>query len=348
MTDIKEYNRLMIMLIISAMVVFGLNDYVSSALNASYIECILSSIVAAAVYVALYNHKAVKSLLKSNGVVGRILCILIVITFLMYSGAYTAKLVGLINDFFMPKSPLPYLTFFCIFPAVFGGYFGIKPVSRYGSIGWIITLVVTVFVLVLCVAEYNTYNLYPIFGNGGANLLKGSFNISVFGVMLVYYVIMSDSKATNKQVRFQIVKFVLISGVFGAAVCLGLSLLLPYYAVGYSHNPYLTVASSVRLNFMLERSESVVLVLWIFCSFLCISALCASIFSACGKMQGILDKRGIIGCVTAIIYVIAILAQRFNFSDYLIGVSTYVLTLLSILIPVIAYIRYFICRRIDK
>ncbi len=348
MTDIKKYNHLMIMLIISAMLVFGLRDFISNSANASYIACILSSAVAALLYTSLYNHQAVKSLLNSNGIVGKIVCIMLVLVFLMYSAAFTAKLVELINKFFMQKSPVPYLAFFCIFPASFGGYFGIKSTSRYASIVWIITLIATAFILVMCGGEYNTDNLYPMLGNGAADLLKGSLNISVFAVILIYFVMISDAEATTKHIKKQIAKFILISGVFGAAVCLALSLLLPYRAVGFADNPYLTVASSIRANFMLERSEIVVLILWIFCSFLCVSAFCAGIFSACGKMAKVSDKRGIIGAVMAIIYLVTILAHRLGFADYIVDASSYALMLLSVVIPVVAYIRYFVSRRIDK
>ncbi len=347
MTDIKKYNSLMIILIISAMLVYGLSGYIKICANASYIGCILSAFAAVLIYTPIYNHKALKGLLQSQGISGKIVCIVLATVFIVYSAAFASKLAWLVGKFFMPQSPLAYIAFFCILPGAFGGYFGMKSVSRYSVPLWIITLAATAFILFLCGGEYNTDNLYPIFGNGIFSIIKGSVNLTVFGALLLYYVIMSSAETTNSSVRKQITKFVLISGGFGAAVCLALNLVLPYMAVSYADNPYLTVASSVRANFMLERSEIVVLVLWIFCSFICSSAFCAGVFRVCKNMIGLQDKRGITGVVIALIYLIAIIALKLGVTDSLLAVSSYFLSLLSVIIPIIAIIRHFISGRLE-
>ena len=339
MTDVKKYNQLLIMLIISAMMVFGLSRVIDNSANAAYIESFIGCIFSLIVYTVIYNHNAVKNLLKSDGLIGKIICLITVFSFVLYASSFTAYLTSSVNKFFMHKSPVPYLAFFCIVPAAFGGYFGIKSVSRYASVIWITLLAATSVILILCSGDYNTDNLFPLLGNGVSRIAMGSANISLYGVILVYYVCVRDEIVTNRQIKKQIAKIILISGTFGTAVCLAVNLLLPYQAVTYAQNPYLTIASSVKMNFLLERSEIIVLVLWIFSAFLCVSALCAGVFSISEKMMKIKDKRGIIGAVIFIIYVLTVLIDCIGRTEMCISISSYLLSGLSIVIPIAALIR---------
>lgn len=344
MTDIKKYNSLIITLIVSSMTVYGINNAISNCLNASYIQIAVNSILALVLYLLLYNHNAVNSFVYSNGIIIKLFCIITVFALLVYSSAFVADTSFMINKFFMQKTPVFYISIFLMFPVIFGGFYGFKSVSRYAGIIWIIFVLLTIMLLIFSFHQYNTDNLFPVFGSGLSDIMKGSFDISLYAGMLIFYICISGCSTTSLNIKKQSTKIILMSGAFGVAISFALSLLLPYQAVAFSDNPYLTIASCVQMNFLLERSEIIVLLLLVSFSFITVSAMCSAVYLLSERVLNITDKKGITGSVVTIIYVLSVLIDKFAITKTVINISAYIIFGLSLLLPVVSLVRRGIVR----
>ena len=344
MTEIKKYNMLIVMLIISSGITAGVNKLLIGGGSASYIYAIVCTIAALVVYPMLFSHRAMVSFAHADGVFKKIAAVAATMVFMIYISSFTAYFVEYIRSMFFKKSPFWYIMIFLLVPSTFGCYFGVKSASRYAGVAAAFSIAVIFIILIFCGREYNADNLYPIFGNGVGNMAAGLKNISYFGAVAFYYLLVSHSNCKMSAVKANVAKIVVISGVVIAVVCLCTNLLLPYNAAQLTEKPLYTLAASIRGNYLIERSEAIVLILWIFAAFVCISGGTAVTTEFASKAFKLSNRNALTGCVLAVVYTAAMIFYKYNAVGYMFDIGNYMLGVFSILMPAVINAAFYFSR----
>lgn len=339
MTDIKKYNKLAILLIVSCMIIFGIKDIYLYTSCASYIASIFNCLFALLVYGIIYKRDTVNEFVNSGTKIIKVISILTIMILFIFSASFFAYVCELIQQFFMKKSPVYYLCLFLILPCAIGSVYGFKTLSGYAILIWIFMLICISTLLLFSYESFNIGNLFPVFGNDANVLLYKSFDFSIYGVILIYYFLLCDCKIKSKYITKNILSIIVSSGIISILICLALNLILPYNVVTYSDNAILTIASSIKLNFLFERSEIIVLLLWVSLSFITVGTFIACIYFLTEKFIGISDKKGINFCCILFVYLLALIINKYQMTHICIQISKYGIFFMSLLVPFFAFIR---------
>lgn len=338
MTDIKKYNKLIVVIIVSCIVNFGLTGIITNSSCASYIQCILSCLVALFVYYIIYN-KHINNFFMSKATYVKLISVVTVFVLIIYSAGFIGNTCELINKFFMKKSPSYYLCAFLALPCCFGAFYGLRTMSRYSVIIWLMLVLSVCFMLFFCFNEYSVNNLFPVFGTDKNTLILNSFDFSIYGGILIFYYCLIGKNINPSSAKKNILKIILFSGLISTLICFMLNLILPYQAVVHVDNPLLTLASFININFLLERSEIIVLIILLSLCFITVGTFFASVCLIAEKSIGISDRKGIAGCLFFNCYLLSVVFSKYNISVYALEFSKYGVFVISVLIPFVAYIR---------
>ena len=309
MTDIKKYNKLIVVIIVSCMINFGLSGIITVSSSASYIQCILSCLFALFVYCVIYN-KHINNFLMSKTAYVKFISVVTVFILIIYSAGFIGNTCELINKFFMKKTPSYYLCAFLIFPCCFGAFYGLCTMSRYSVIVWLMLILSVCFMAVFCFDEYSIYNIFPVFGMDKSNLILNSFDFSIYGVILIFYYCLFGCNNKINDSKKNIIKIILFSGIISTVICFMINLILPYQAVVHVDNPLLTLASFINVNFLLERSEIIVLIILLSLCFITVGSFFASVCVIAEKTIGISDRKGIAFCLFFACYLLSVVLSK--------------------------------------
>ena len=336
MTDIKKYRWLIIVMTVYYAVFCGTERFIDAGGSGAYILSSVVTAVSAVLYMLLYNKKAFGQLDVDNMTADiRILGVILLVSALVQAVSVCAYSAKSITDVFMRKSPFPYILAFVMFPALFGAYFGIKSVSRYSVIAGTVLLFVIGLILLFVSEDYSAVNIHPVLGKGFPGFERVFQCIILFSNILYFYLLSPGCNNTQKSVRREILKIILISGAVFFGICLVCNLTVPFEALGYWRNPLLYIASTVNFSFIVERSEALVFLIWIFISFLTLSALMCFVCSIAAKTFKLSNRKAIIGAVSIVVSSGAMLTYKSNMTESVIAFSLIWTGCVSIAVPLV-------------
>ena len=251
MTDIKKYSFLIIVSIIYYCLFFGINFLCFNFQNSSYIIFLIVSLLGLGIYNIIYNGKAMEFLFnsKKHGFLKNIIYIFLLIgTIIQVVGVltYGAKSIGTV---FMEKSPYQFILLFLFIPISFGGYFGIKAISRYAYIAGIFIIGVILSILLFGYKQYEFTNLFPIFSMNNINFKTIFTAFSLFSNIVFLLLLSANDKCDFKSTRRELNKTILICTIifFLVLFCYNLTVDFPYS--DYTNNPLYVISSVINLGF---------------------------------------------------------------------------------------------------
>lgn len=330
MTNIKGYRWSIVIMTVYNAVFFGVKIFSANAGSGGYILSALCTVAALIVYSVLF------AVLPKGREMKKIPCKIVFGTLLVLSSvwaaaaasAYTARLVG---NVFMKKSPFPYILVLTAFPSFMGAYFGFKSASRYSLVAGRIIFFAAAVILLLTVQEYDRDNLYPIFGSISARDVL--IFPSVFSP-LIYLPAIAAVCGGNDGVAGEGTKIILISGAAMTAVCLVYNLTVPREALTLFENPLLVIASTINFDFIFERCEALVLVIWLFLSYLNICALTTMAADFLCKSFSLSCRNAVVWVVFAVIFSAALIADKLGSVDKFFAASAVFGGVVSIVLPI--------------
>lgn len=331
MTDMKGYRWSVIIMTAYNAVFFGVRMISASGGSGGYILSALCTAAALIVYPLLFSLVPEGRLLRGaplGAVFGGVLA-LCALASASAASAYTARLIG---DVFMKKSPFPYLLALTALPAFVGTYFGLKAASRYAYIGGHIIFFAAAVILLLSFKEYDRDNLYPIFGSIEPK------DLLIFPAVFaptVYLTAISAMGGKGK-ITAECAKTVLVCGAAMTAICLVYNLTVPREALTLFENPLLVTASVINYDFVFERCEALVLIIWLFLSYLNICALTNMAADIIAKSFALSCRNAAVWVLFGIIFAAALLADRLGIADNFFAVSAVFGGAVSIALPVCA------------
>lgn len=331
MTDIKGYRWSVIIMTAYNAVFFGVRIISASGGSGGYILSALCTVAALIVYPLLLLLVPEGRMLRGaplGAVLGGVLALCALVS-ASAASAYTARLIG---DVFMKRSPFPYLLTLTALPAFVGTYFGFKAVSRYAYIGGHLIFFAAAVILMLSFEEYDRDNLYPIFGSIS---IKDLLIFPAVFAPTVYLTAISAAGAGGN-ISAECAKTVLVCGAAMTAICLVYNLTVPREALTLFENPLLVTASVINFDFVFERCEALVMIIWLFLSYLNICALSNMAADILAKSFALSCRNAAVGVVFGIIFAAALIADRLGMADDFFAVSAIFGGAVSIALPVCA------------
>lgn len=337
MTQIKKYRWLFVMLIGYNALFFGSSMLVYLGKNAAYILAAAGASVSLILYSFLYSDKIFNFICNSEKT-SRFFSFIISLVALISCVATVCYSCESIGVSFLKKSPFVYVLSFVIFATICASFFGIKPVSRYAFVSGIAIFAGVIVLAFLFSDKYDTNNLYPLFGTASPRGVL--YSVFLFSNIVYLYPVIWKEKGDRVRIGSETRKIILISGALIVLVCALYNMYTPYVAIDDIQNPILAVASSVDFDILFERCEVVVLVMWIFASFISPSALFTFFLDNFSYSVNLADKKAMIKSGALVIYAASLICDKFLFHEYLYMISLVLTFLVSVIIPVISFIMY--------
>lgn len=331
MTDIKGYRWSVIIMTAYNAVFFGVRIISSSGGSGGYILSALCTLAALVVYPLLLALVPEGKRLRSmplSAVLGAVLA-LNALAAASAASAYTARLIG---DVFMKKSPFPYILALTALPAFVGTYFGFRASSRYAYIGGHIIFFSAAVILLLSFGEYKTDNLYPIFGSISAK------DLIIFPAVFspTVYLPAISAMGGKGSVSGECARIVAVCGAAMTAICLVYNLTVPREALTLFENPLLVTASVINFDFIFERCEALVLIIWLFLSYLNICALSNMTADILTESFSLSYRNAAVWVMFAVAFAAALIADRLGRVDDFFAASTVFSGAVSIALPICA------------
>lgn len=331
MSDIKGYRWSVIIMTAYNAVFFGVRMISASGSSGGYILSALCTLAALVVYPLLLSLVPEGRPARSaplGAVFGGVLA-LCALAAASAASAYTARLVG---NVFMKNSPFPYILAFTALPSFVGTYFGFKATSRYAYIGGHIIFFAAAVILLLSFEEYSRDNLYPIFGSISPK------DLLIFPAVFspIVYLPAISAMGGRGKITAECAKTVLVCGAAMTAMCLVYNLTVPREALTLFENPLLVTASVINFDFVFERCEALVLIIWLFLSYLNISALSNMAADILAKSFSLSCRNAAVWILFAIIFAAALIADRLGMADNFFAASAIFGGAVSIALPVCA------------
>ena len=336
--DNKKYNLMIAVLIILSGITVGAEWFIDVAGSGGWWIAILCTIIAAGVYSLLFNSDAMEKFVKSNTLLNIIIAWAVVLAGVFYAASLTASVADNITTAFLNRTPVPYMLVLLVLPGAVGCWFGTKSLARYGLPVAAGGVAVIVLLFVMCIGEYDTDNLYPLWGRGTVGFIKGTLGIRMFAPVLFYYVILIGEKCNN--IKLNVTKILLLSGGAVGIVCLGINMLLPYPGAEVTSMPLYTMGSSVNGNYLIERSESVVLVIWLFCAYISVGAVTSVISDFCTSVFNLDNRNALTGALCGSVLAVGLMVCALDIAEKAFALSCTILCVLSLVLPVVVNIRY--------
>lgn len=341
MTDIKKYRWLIVVMIVYYAVFFGTGRIIKAGGSASYMLAIIATVVSAVIYTALYRVKDSKLLYAKykNTDIRKIVGVFLFVSALVQATAVCSYSVVSITQVFMKKSPFPYILLFVLLPTLFGAYFGIKSVSRYCFIAGVSMVFLIALILAFAYEDYSFKNIYPVMGKGFPRF--GGIVSSIFAFSNIFYLFLLSGREEKNNIKGEILKIILISGAVFTAICLVCNLTVPFEALEQLSDPLLYVSSTVDFSFAVERSEALVFLVWIFMTFLTLSASMCFVCSIAENTFSLANRKALIGALAIVVATGSMLIDKWGKGDWFINFSLFWTGCVSIIIPLLLRIMSF-------
>ena len=340
MTDIKKYNLMIVVIIIASGITFGVELFIDASGSGGWMEALLCTFISAAVYPLLFNPAAIGEFGRSSGLLNKILVLFVTFGGIIYVASLTASVADNITTAFLNRTPVQYILLLLILPGAVGCWFGTKALARYGLPVAVGGIAVVVLLFIMCIGEYNDDNLYPLFGRGISGSLKGLSGIGIFAPIVFYYVVLSCCKGKYRGARSNVIKIILLSGLTVAVVCLGINLLMPYPGAEATSMPLYTLGASVRGNYLIERSESVVLILWLFCAYIAVGGVTAITSHMCAIAFGLDNRNALTGAFCGCVLTTGLIICAVDGVERAFSLASSILGILSLTVPLVINIRH--------
>lgn len=162
----------------------------------------------------------------------------------------------------LPKSPLSYVMLFFIAGIIIGSFLGLESIVRYHAILVPILAAGYILILIGAINIMDASNLLPILGTGAVNIFgKGFFRISVFGELLILFLIIPymGGYKSIKRVGYAAMGF---SAVFMTLGSLAYILLFPYPSNLEPFLPVYQIARLITYGRFFQRIESIFVFIW--------------------------------------------------------------------------------------
>lgn len=307
----RELLWFLILLHLTRILFTTIGVYVKAWAGAGYILPLISALVYAGIFLLTIRISGGEAdLLRcgelSFGKTGKAVVGLIAFAVLIVRcSAMLRVYADVISSIALPGSNVLYIISILAAFAVFGAYFGVGTMISYSYVAGIVLVSTLALVLALNIPGYDILNIFPVFGRASADLtpvLRGS---EMFADLFLVYLATPylKDKATIK--RAGIVS-IFVSAIVAAATTFCYIMTVEYPLSDTFTLPVLEIAFDVNLDIILQRAEGLFFFLWIFSGFISLATYLAFASSVFSRTFNLSDRRGIIGIVSFIPFVIAV------------------------------------------
>lgn len=279
----------------------------------------LITLIYFAVIAGLYRNIGGMDLLdiseKSGGRVLKIIAGLLAVAFLIFSevfslGNYTTTLKAVSLD----KSPFLYISALFLLGMIASAYYGIEIIARINA--FIVPAVIVGFILITIgvIPEFNTDNLFPVFGEGIDSILRGStFSLSVFSpILLLFFMVpFFKLKYLGRIGYYSIV----ISGLLLFWSTLSYILTFPYDMALDKKIPVFQMARLIKFGNYIQRVESVFVLVFSLSAILYMGVLFAFSAHILAKTLNLVRPQPIVLPLAVIVYSLAFLSKRYDIEN---------------------------------
>lgn len=210
----------------------------------------------------------------------------------------------------LDKSPMSYVLALFLIGMVVAAYYGIEVVARISA--FIVPACIAGFILITIgvIPDFNTDNLYPLFGNGVASIINGStFSLCVFSPLMVIFFMVPFFR--GRYINRVSYLSVAISGMLLLWSTLAFLLTFPYDMAVDKKIPVFQMARLIEIGNYVQRVESIFVLVFSLSSILYMGTLFAFITHIIAKALDLDRPQPIILPTAVIIYCLALIKKRF-------------------------------------
>lgn len=265
----------------------------------------------------------------SKVVIGLLISIFLILIISVFLGAFsqTLKIISL------DKSPLEYVLVLFLIGMAASAYYGVEAVARIHAI--LVPIIIICFLLITIgvIPEFNTNNLFPIFGEGYLSILKGSIlKLSVFSFFIILFFMVPFFK--NKYLKRVGYSTIFLSGLLLLWSTLSFILVFPYEVAVNKKIPIYQIARYIEFGDHLQRIESIFVLICSVSGLLFLGVLFTFLTHIFAKALDLKQSRPIILPLITIVCCLGLLSRRINME--LLGNSVFnIVWLAGMVIPLV-------------
>lgn len=323
-----------------------IGGFVADWANAGYILPLLSGLVYIGVFLLTVRISGGETdLLHSAGAsfgrAGKVAVGSIAVVILIARCACMMRVYAdVISSIALPDSMSAIIILILTASAVMGAYFGVGAIVTYSYVAGIVFVSTLALILTLNLPDYDILNIFPVLGKANWELTPVLRGGEMFSDLFLVYLV-SPYLKDGVSVRRAGVISIVVSAIVTAVTTLCYIMTVEYPLSATFTLPVLEIAFDVNLDIILQRAEGLFFFLWIFSGFISLGAYLAFASSVFARALSLSDRRGIIGIIAFIPFVIAISMKGVADSGEAYKQIFSVLGWASVVLPIVV----FLCRR---
>lgn len=256
---------------ISYIVISGISGFVENSGSAAGINALVCTLVSFLILGLCEKCIGGKDVFElTDSVYGKKLRFVIMVLFFVVTVLNASVRLGIytnaVSEMVLGKTPSEVIAaIFCIC-AFFSCRFGIKSLSRYSLVLFMLFAVMFAIILCFSASEIKAENIFPVLGKGG---LKNAAGMLYLFSDAVYIILSFRGRCIPKALRY----VPLITGIVSIILTVFYTLCIPYYAADPGVYPLYTLASLANSSVIFQRLDGLVFIIWFFCGFVSVGAL---------------------------------------------------------------------------
>lgn len=340
----RESTWFFVTLFISKILFADISRYVSQSGTSAYMQTAWCGILALVLFViAVFLSKKGDLLSAVVDIFGdageKIFGIALVGMLLFYTGMMIRVYADIIGSVVLPDFPDFLIVVLLSVTILVSGFSGLGTVISYSYGAGTVIVSALLIILFLNIPNYEITNIYPIFGNGIGNILKGVNGIGAYAdIFLIFLISPYFKKGTS--VGKTGLKAIAISAILITITTFLYVLTIGYPASSYFSLPVLEIAFDVNLEVVFQRAEGIFLFMWILSGFVLTGAymcIAVELFKKCFHLS---DRRGSIGLFVFISTAIGLFFEStVKYKHVYDGFYTF-FTIIAFALPLIVFIIY--------
>lgn len=245
-------------------------------------------------------------------IIGFVLSFILFIFFLSGTGVLLREFTDILKIFSFRITPVGVLNVTCVVFVTIIVYLGLESIARLSSLIGKGVLFFYILLLILPVKDYNTYNVFPLWGYGIDKILfYGVKRTSAYSEILILAVI-AGSLQGAKYIKRSGYMALILSGVFLSLGLLSYTLTFEYTTNQELIAPFYVMVRLINYGAFIQKLDPLLMIVWIFTTLVTLSIYFYCAVSVFCKMHRVNDTRPVILPVAILILTIAILPSSIS------------------------------------
>lgn len=227
---------------------------------------------------------------------GVLLGIIYLIFFMHTTSSILREFSFFLNETLYYETPASFFAIGILIPCVYLVYKDIEIIGRIGEFIFFVFIITILIIVILSITSMDINRLLPILTQSTTSIIKGSVSLSIWGGQLFILLMVSCKVKEKNNITKSII--ISISILIGIILIITTTVILVFGSnTEFLSFPFLSLARYVSMENILQRMDTIILIVWISSIFLKLS-----VYIYCGTQIALSIKK----IKNKIIYIISI------------------------------------------